>query len=255
MKTLNVCNIQRFSTGDGPGIRTTVFLKGCPMRCPWCHNPETQSPLKQTLHFKAADKTVSYGAEAAAEEIARDVCEDIEFYKESGGGVTVSGGEPMLQADGVAELARILRGRGVSTLIDTAGFVPWSSFETVLPEVNEYYYDVKSGSAEKYTMIGGVLEVISDNLKRLIRAGADVTVRIPFIPGFNSSEEDIKRICEVVTGAGADRAYLLPFHRLGASKYEALGIDYAYKDIKPPDAETVVAAAEIYRRFIGVDFE
>ena len=255
MITLNVCNIQRFSTGDGPGIRTTVFLKGCPMRCPWCHNPETQSPHRQTLYFKAAGKTVSYGDEMTADMIADDVCEDIEFYKESGGGVTVSGGEPMLQAGGVAELAHILRGRGVRTLVDTAGLVPWSSFEAVLPDVKEYYYDVKSGSAEKYAEIGGDLGVIADNLKRLIRSGADVTVRVPFIPGFNSSEDDIKRICEVIIGAGAGRAYLLPFHRLGASKYEALGIDYAYKDVKPPDAETVGTAGEIYRRYIGVDFE
>ena len=113
MTELNVSNIQHFSTGDGPGIRTTVFLKGCNLRCPWCHNPETVSAAPQTLTFAAAERTQTYGVRMRVEQVVAEVMEDADFYRASGGGVTVSGGEPLLQAGGVAALARALAKQGI----------------------------------------------------------------------------------------------------------------------------------------------
>ena len=255
MKELIVSDIQHFSTGDGPGIRSTVFLKGCNLHCPWCHNPETAITKTQTLVFRGG-VTKSYGAVMTAGEIARDVCGDMEFYRESGGGVTVSGGEPMLQAEGVAELAKILAQKGVDTLIDTAGCVPYANFETVRPFVSAYYYDVKTADEEKFAeLTGGDLETVTDNLRRLVLTGADVRARIPFIPGVNTDDEDCGRIAELIARCGCRRASLLPFHRLGAAKYEALGIEYKFKSMPPPDKALLEHAAEIYGKYVDIDIE
>ena len=144
MMTLNVSDIQHFSTGDGPGIRTTVFLKGCNLRCPWCHNPETISTEPQTLHFKQAGSTQTYGSRMPLHQLLLQLLEDEDFYRASGGGVTVSGGEPLLQAAGVAALGKELRERGISVVVDTAGCVPWERFAEVLDATDLFYFDYKS---------------------------------------------------------------------------------------------------------------
>lgn len=254
MTKINVSNIQRFSTGDGPGIRTTVFFKGCVLRCPWCHNPETLSPKPQTLSYPGG-VSVSYGRMMTPGEIADDVSEDIEFYRAGGGGVTLSGGEPLLQYEGAAELSSLLRGRGIDVLADTAGCVPWQAFQSVLPFIERYYFDIKTADPVKYTSIGGDLTLIAENLQKLLSSGADVRVRIPFIPGFNSSDDDCRDICRLLVRAGARRADLLPFHRLGSSKYTALGLKYAYKDVKPPSKDTMAHAAEIYNEYLETNIE
>ncbi|MBQ5973525.1 MAG: radical SAM protein [Oscillospiraceae bacterium] len=253
--TINVSHIQRFSTGDGPGIRTTVFFKGCPLRCPWCHNPETVSPEPQTLFYRQTGKTVVCGRTMTPEEISAEAEEDAEFYRAGGGGVTLSGGEPLLQYRGAAELAAILADRGIPTLIDTAGNVPWAAFEAVRGTVRQFYYDVKTADAARYARLGGDLDRIAENLRRLVAGGAEVRVRIPFIPGFNTSDEDCRRIGRLVADAGARRADLLPFHRLGGAKYEALGLTYTYRDVRPPDRAELLRAAEIYKTFLEVGIE
>lgn len=256
MALLNVSCIQRFSTGDGPGIRTTVFLKGCYLHCPWCHNPENISPAPVTLFFEKAGKKESYGRMMEPRDVANDVLEDIEFYKNGGGGVTVSGGEPMLQPEGVSELAAILKNAGVPTLADTAGCVPWRSFETVLPYVNDFYFDVKAGTPAKYSsFVGGDLALIENNLRKLVLLGTNVTARIPLIPGFNDSDEELKRIGELIASAGVAHADILPFHRLGVAKYEAMGIGYTYKDTPPLPPERVLRAAEIMGKYAETGIE
>ena len=254
MKTLNVSCIQRFSTGDGPGIRTTVFLKGCNLHCPWCHNPENISDKPQTLVYRTG-KTVTYGKITAVGDVLSDVLEDKEFYI-NGGGVTVSGGEPMLQADGVSELFKALKENGVSTLIDTAGCVEKKSFELVSDHTDIFYYDFKTADEEKYkTVIGGDKNLIFDNLCYLIKTGKTVHVRIPLIPGFNMSEKDSLDICAELLKAGVEYADLLPFHRLGLSKYEASGLDYKYKNVKPPEKEAVEKIKSIYEKHFTVIVE
>ena len=247
MTVLNVSSIQRFSTGDGPGIRTTVFLKGCNLRCPWCHNPESISKKTETLIYPGTHRAVTYGKTMSLEELFDDVIEDIDFYRESGGGVTVSGGEPLLQPVGVAELARRLRSVGISTLVDTAGCVPWENFLCVADHVDTFYYDVKTADGALYeNVVRGDKALVFGNLGRLVEAGKDVVVRIPLIPGFNMSGTDHERIYVELKKTGARRVDLLPFHRLGSSKYEAMGLTYGYKDTPPPEEAKIEKIKKIY---------
>ena len=256
MMKLNVSGIQRFSTGDGPGIRTTVFLKGCNLRCPWCHNPECVSPETQTLCYKNTDKKTVSGKTMTVDEIINDVMEDVDFYRESGGGVTLSGGEPLLQSKGAKELSKGLKERGVTTLIDTAGCVPWENFGDVIEYADEYYFDIKTADEKLYKdVIKGDKALIFGNLKRLIELNKNVVVRIPLIPGFNMSETDCEDICEELNSINVKRVDLLPFHRLGSSKYEALGLTYAYKDVLPPDKAAVGRIKEIYGKYFITNIE
>ena len=256
MSCLNVANIQHFSVGDGPGIRTTVFLKGCCLHCPWCHNPETISPQPQVLFFEKAGRRVAYGEWMAVETVLERVLPDAEFYAASGGGVTVSGGEPLLQAPAVAELCRRLQQQGIHTLLDTAGCVPWEAFAAVLPYTDCFFYDWKTSDPRLCAeQIGGELDRIAANLQRLLQTGKDVHVRLPLIPGFNDSPEDCERTADILQGFGVKRVDILPFHRLGSSKYEAMGRPYAYRDTAPPTEQAVEAAAAVYRRRFCVGVE
>ena len=252
MTDLFVSSIQRFSTGDGPGIRTTVFLKGCNLRCPWCHNPESISEKPETLRFPGIPRAVTYGRMMSADELFADVVEDADFYRESGGGVTFSGGEPLLQSAGVGELAGMLREAGIGTLVDTAGCVPWEGFLSVVDCVDTFYYDVKTADGALYeNVVRGNMDLVFGNLCRLVGAGKDVVVRIPLIPGFNMSGADHERICAELKKTGARRVDLLPFHRLGSSKYEAMGLTYGYKDTPPPGEDEIEKIKNIYDgRFI-----
>ena len=256
MSNLNVSCIQRFSTGDGPGIRTTVFLKGCNLKCPWCHNPENISPAPQMLEYKYANKIVSYGKVMTVEQIVSDIMEDIEFYRAGNGGVTISGGEPMLQYKGVAELSKTLNDNGISVIIDTAGSVPWDNFAALLDYTDIFFYDYKTAGEDDYKDVcGGDKTLVLSNLKKLISSNKKVHVRIPLIPGFNMSEIDCENICEDLIYAGAEVVDLLPFHRLGSAKYEALNLDYAYKNTQPSNIETITYIKRIYSKYFIVNVE
>lgn len=256
MSNLNVSCIQRFSTGDGPGIRTTVFLKGCNLKCPWCHNPENISPAPQMLEYKYANKIVSYGKILSVSQVVSDIMEDIEFYRAGEGGVTVSGGEPMLQYEAVGELTAELHKNGVSVIIDTAGSVPQEYFSSVIDNTDIFFYDYKTTSDDDYKNICGAdRALILSNLKMLILCGKNVHVRIPLIPGFNMGETDCESICDDLLSVGAKIVDLLPFHRLGSAKYEALQLDYAYKNTIPPNEETLIYIKKIYGKYFNVNIE
>ncbi len=225
---LNISSIQHFSIGDGDGIRTTVFLKGCNLRCPWCHNPETIPEEPVTLQYN--DKSVVNGRLISTEVVANEVLEDKIFYRNTGG-VTVSGGEPMLQADAVRELLLILKNAGVEAIIDTAGAVPYEQFLKLSKLVHTYYFDIKACDIKGYRALGGDFELVIQNLTRLIKDGNRVRVRIPLIPGFNDSAEYSMRMCEVLRSSGVTDVDILPFHRLGSGKYKALGIYYPYEKL------------------------
>ena len=246
MIQLNISDIQHFSVGDGPGIRTTVFLKGCNLRCPWCHNPETLSRETVTLTYPRANKSVTYGRLMTVDGIVTEVMEDADFYRESGGGVTVSGGEPLLQAEAVAELAKALQAQGVSVLLDTAGCVPWSRFEVVLPFVDIVFFDWKTGDPTiMKERIRGDLPLIKGNLARLLQTAKETHIRIPLIPAINTSEEALTAIATDLRETGAKTVALLPFHRLAVGKYEAMGLQYPYRDTPPLPADTLRRAVEI----------
>ena len=256
MVQLNISDIQHFSTGDGPGIRTTVFLKGCNLRCPWCHNPETISSDPVTLTYQNARKTVTYGRSMTPEEVLAEVMEDADFYPASGGGVTISGGEPLLQYEAVAVLAKSLQDKGIPVILDTAGCVARSRFEAVLPFVDTVFFDWKtSDPAFMQERIGGSLPLIKENLTRLIASGADVHVRIPLIPGVNTSEEAVAAIITDLREAGVQTVALLPFHRLAVGKYEAMGLEYPYRSTPPLPVEKAKSIAKMLEPHFSVYIE
>ncbi len=228
-----ITNIQHFSVGDGDGIRTTVFFAGCNLRCPWCHNPET---------------VYGVGKKTDIDSIVNDCMQDFDFYKESGGGVTISGGECLLQKDAVVKLGKKLKENGVSVFIDTAGCVPYENIQAADPYVDRYLFDFKTWSAKKFENIcGGSLDTVLSNLKKVLHKA---TVRIPLIPHFNL--EDSEKMSERLKSLGVTEVDILPFHRLGTSKYTALGLDYKYKDVEPITDSKLNEVINIYSKYFKV---
>lgn len=255
MERLNISNIQHFSVGDGPGIRTTVFLKGCNLCCPWCHNPENLKSEPAVLRYKETGRTEILGRLVSAEEILSELLEDKEFYDASQGGVTFSGGEAMLQADRLVPLAKLLKQHSVSVLIDTAGCVDYSSFETLNPLVDGYLFDFKTADERQYREIGGNLARVIENIGRLQGDSVSFWIRIPLIPQFNTSRQSVLAICESLCKVGIEQVELLPFHRLGSGKYEAMGLIYAYKEQPPLTKEELGEIETIYKQYFTVKTE
>jgi len=223
MERAIVTDIQRFSLDDGPGIRTTVFFKGCNLRCTWCHNPETIRPEPEFMTYPDGTRRLC-GKSMTVDEVLDTVYRDAAFYRKSGGGVTLSGGEPLLQPDFCAALAGRCREAGVHLIVDTAGDVPFASFEQLLGVTDCFYFDVKTHETG-YGAIGGDGKRVYDNLKRLTGL-CRVVARIPVIPGFNDTVAE--ELSESAKALGAGEVQFLPFHGLGSGKYKALGLDYAY---------------------------
>jgi pyruvate formate lyase activating enzyme len=252
---LNLSNIQHFSVGDGEGIRTTVFLKGCNLRCPWCHNPENLTAKPVVLRYKATGKTETLGRLASSEEVIAELLEDRDFYEASGGGVTFSGGEALLQAEALAEVCAALKEAGISVLVDTAGCVPYDAFRRLNPLISGYLFDFKTADGDKYRSIGGDLSLVKENLSRLKADGISVRIRIPLIPGFNTDGDSLTAICEQLRGLGFGEVDLIPFHRLGSGKYEAMGLDYAYGNQPPLSGEETERIRAIFETYFTVKTE
>ena len=271
-----VFNIQRFSIQDGPGIRTTVFLKGCPLRCLWCSNPESirLSPEiitrdircigsgkcaeicpKHAIVFventriidwetcnycmKCAQVCPSKAIEAVGEhmtiaEVVDTVARDSNYYRRTYGGMTLSGGEPLLQWQFALGLLREAKRKGFHTALDTAGYAEWEILDEVLNHTDLVLYDVKHMDSQKHQEATGVPnERILDNLqKTLAKSKAKVWIRRPVIPGFNDSEEDLTKLCKFVLtlDRSVEKVSLLPYHKYGELKYVAKGIVYPYQD-------------------------
>lgn len=251
---------------DGPGIRTTVFLKGCPLACAWCHNPESQSASPDLLHFDALcircgacaaicptgcidvgaqgwriDRTrctlcgacveacptralVLEGRTISDDELLERLLVDREFYRESGGGVTFSGGEPLLQAADLSLVLPRLKAEGIHVAVETAGCVEFKAFERILSDVDLLLFDVKAmdPSAHRNATGEGNPRIL-ENLERLAGKGKDIVVRVPVIPGFNDTARILGAIADHVAGLGLPRLDLLPFHPLASGKYAAMG--------------------------------
>lgn len=270
--TGTIFDIQRFSIYDGPGIRTNVFFKGCNLRCQWCHNPESQSVKPQLMFYSekcvgcgkcaelcgntftenctACGRCVSVcahgarkvsGRTADADEIVAAVLKDKEYYKTSGGGVTLSGGEPLLQADFAAEILRKCKENGIHTAIETAAHVPWTAFEKTLPFLDLVLCDIKAaddGIHRQYTGVSNAL--ILQNVKKLMESGTAVRFRTPVIPGINDKEPE--KIAKLIRGADYE---LLAYHTTGVGKYAALNKEYDLDGVEPPAAEEVQKTAEL----------
>lgn len=245
-------DIEHSSFVDGPGIRTTVFFKGCNLKCAWCHNPESQSRKTEMLFYKdkctgcgkckqicqnesctlcgrctiycPADARRICGKEYTVEEVIEDVKSDIAFYDNSGGGATFSGGECMLQIDFLCELLKRCKEEKIYTAVDTAGCVKWESFEKILPFTDMFLYDFKCFDSETHKKYVGVDNaLILDNLKKLLKTGVKIWIRIPVITGVNDSVEEMVKIKEFFSLYGApEKIELLPYHAMGENKYRAL---------------------------------
>lgn len=268
-------NIQKFSIHDGPGIRTTVFFKGCPLRCEWCSNPESQIKNVQILHDQSKcsyclscvaacpngaithednkiiinedkcvgcltcvnscpNRALSYEGDYQTIEEIVDICmQDIDFYEESGGGVTISGGEGMSQPEFLKKLISELKKNSVHVAIETTGYVKKETFEELARELDLLLFDVKHYDREKhYNGTKVYNDLIVENLKWAIDNGIEVLPRIPVIPDFNNSLEDAEGLAELLVEVGAKKVQLLPFHQFGEKKYELLNRNYKYKNKK-----------------------
>ena len=220
---LNVFNIQHFCNGDGPGIRTTVFFGGCPLQCPWCHNPECFANAL-TRPF---------------EDVVAELLHDDEFYEQSAGGITISGGEPLARQEDCLQLLEELKAHRIHTAVDTSLAVKHVDFDRLLALCDLFLVDIKTADPDAFRQVcGGELSTVLRNLNALHERKASIVLRIPLIPGFNMDDQTIDKLIALI------RQYpypitLLPFHRMGSGKYRELGLEYAYADTLPPSKEEV----------------
>lgn len=247
MKTKGrIFNIQRFSLHDGPGVRTIVFLKGCPLRCRWCCNPESQSYEYETITTGGVTKNV--GEERTVEEIIREVERDrVYYYRSGGGGMTLSGGECLAQPEFSEALLRCAKERGISTAIETTGFAKAETIRRLLPYVDTVLMDIKHTDGKKHKEFTSQdNSLILENAKMIAREANFFIVRTPVIPTFNDTEEEIKAIAEFAKGLGTVKEmHLLPYHRIGSDKYAGLGRKYEMEHIRPPESAKMQALLEI----------
>ena len=277
--TAFVFSIMRFAIHDGPGIRTVVFFKGCPLSCWWCHNPESQSFLPDRLYFtercrhclecaaicpeqaisevdgvvKTSDACTLCGtcttvcmAEArqiagqryTLNELIAEVEKDVVFFDESGGGVTLSGGEPLSQPVFVTSFLAACRERGISTTLETCGFAQPAVFQPAARQADLVLFDLKFIDPEKHRKYTGASnDLILRNLEQLVADRCPLTVRIPVIPGINDSPEEIGGFVEYLSRVRPPAIELLPYHRIGADKYRRLGWPYRLPDTPQPAAD------------------
>lgn len=270
-----IFDIEHFSLVDGPGIRTTVFFKGCNLHCAWCHNPESQSANPQRMFYKdkcidcgkcktvcpapnnctLCGKCAEYcptearkicGKEYTVDEIYEEIAKDISFYDHSAGGVTFSGGECMLQIDFLYDILKKCKSNGIHTAVDTAGHIPFDRFKKIASFTDLFLYDIKIFDSEKhksYTGIGN--ELIFENLKKLFAMKAKLWIRIPVIAGINDTEEEIRNIKTFIFDCGIpEKTELLPYHSMGENKYFSIG--KKPPDFKSPEPEEVKRLQEIF---------
>ena len=232
-----IFNIQRFSIHDGPGIRSIVFFKGCFMRCAWCCNPESQNREIETLIEGGREKTV--GRDVTVDEIMPELLSDMPYYRRSGGGITLSGGEVLCQADFARELLRECKENGLHTAVESAASSSFSEIEKILPYLDLYLMDIKHIDSQKHKEYTGVSnERILENARKIAESGVELIIRTPVIPGFNDTAEEIRAISHFArTLPGVKEHHLLPYHRLGQDKYAGLGRKYSLSDIEPPSRE------------------
>ncbi len=221
-----VFSIEEFAVHDGPGIRTTVFLKGCPLRCTWCHNPEGQSFEKEEM-VKKGERSIC-GETWTAEALAAKLLRNEEIFRMTGGGVTFTGGEPLSQAPFLLEVLRLVECR-IHTAVETSGYAPPEVFREVLGRTDLVMMDIKLADSERHRRwTGASNSLISGNLGILIASGKPFIARIPMIPGVNDDKENLEATAELLEGAsGLQSVELLPYHRTAGAKYPMLSREYA----------------------------
>lgn len=249
-----IFDIQRFSIHDGPGIRTIVFLKGCPLRCRWCCNPESQSREIETMIVHGKPKTM--GKDVTVKEIIEIVERDRPYYARSGGGLTLSGGESLLQPDFATALLRAAKERGINTAMESTGFAKFETIERYLPYLDTYLMDLKHTNSAKHKEFTGVPnDLILKNAMKIAESGmTNLVIRVPVIPGFNDRVDEIESIARFASGLkGVKKMHILPYHRLGQDKYEGLGREYLMEGVIPPTNEHMKMLQEAAIKVSGID--
>jgi pyruvate formate lyase activating enzyme len=285
----NVLSIKHYEIHDGDGVRSTVFLKGCPVRCKWCHNPEgllknsqlgyyshkcincgecvlvcprKAHKIENGLHTFDRDLCMScgkcsvvcgsgalkmFGIMRSAENVAEELLRDQFIYEATGGGVTVSGGEPTLQADFCVELFKILKEKNVNIALDTSLYSSWENIEKLLPYVDTYLVDLKFFDAKQHQLLTGVdNQIILENLKKLDKEGKSIEIRIPYVPTLNDDTVE-KYVPFLKTLNNLKAVKILPYHNYATEKYEALSMDYSLKDILVPTENELNKQRQILR--------
>ena len=294
MKKGTIFNIQKMSIHDGPGIRTTVFFKGCPLRCLWCSNPESQHAGREIACFPARCVSCGYcaqvcpqgiiddkapfqildrskcdlceicvkecctnakkriGEEYDVETLLHEILKDKSFYNSSGGGVTLSGGEPLMQHEFVIELLKACQENGVHTAIETTGYAATDIFEEVAKHLDLIFMDIKHMDADEHKKLTGVSnEAILGNLAAIAKFHDNIIVRIPVIPGLNDSDENIRQTAAFVAECGVKRLELLPYHNLGEVKYGQLGMEYGLSELVSPSDEEMLRLLDVAKAAVG----
>ncbi|MGX5102911.1 [formate-C-acetyltransferase]-activating enzyme [Enterobacter cloacae] len=260
-----IFNIQRYSLNDGAGIRTVVFFKGCPHRCPWCANPESISPKMETvrreskcLHctpcLRDVDECPSgafehIGRDVTLDELEREVMKDDVFFRSSGGGVTLSGGEVLMQATFATQLLARLRRYGIRTAIETAGDAPLSRLLPLARQCDEVLFDLKIMDPEQARSVTAVnLPRVLENVRQLVAEGINIIPRVPLIPGYTLTETNMARVLAFLLPTGIRQLHLLPFHTYGEPKYRLLGQQWSMREVIPPTTDDVAVLRRMAER-------
>lgn len=232
-----IFDIQKFSVHDGPGIRTIIFLKGCALRCKWCCNPESQKFEIQTMIQNGKEKVV--GRDVTVADVLKIVKQDMPYYRRSGGGMTLSGGEMLCQSDFAYALLRSAKEAAINTAVETTGFASWEKIEKMLPYIDTVLMDIKhTDSAKHKEFTTQPNERILENAVKIAENANKLIIRVPVIPTFNDTEAEIAGIAKFASGLkGVDEINLLPYHRFGKDKYDGLGREYLMGDIPSPTDE------------------
>jgi pyruvate formate lyase activating enzyme len=243
--TGRIFDVKRFSAHDGPGIRSTVFLTGCPLRCAWCHNPESFTNGEETgTHFRVRDVTVPG--------LVRELERDVPYYDISGGGVTLSGGEPLLQSAFVIELLRACRKRELHTALDTCGHVEPAVLSEAASLSDLILYDLKAMDTNVHReWTGAGNRRILDNLQLLNGLPVEVWIRLPLIPGVNDDARNLEAMIALLSNTRFRRVSILPYHRIAAAKYQRLGLPNRMDGVDPPSPDRI---EEIRARFTAAGF-
>lgn len=236
-QTGRIFDIQKYSIHDGPGIRTIVFLKGCALRCRWCCNPESQEFSIQQMTIGGKSKTT--GRDVTVAEVMEEVEQDRPYYRRSGGGLTLSGGESLCQPEFAACLLRAAKESGINTAIESTGFAKWERIERILPYLDLYLLDIKHMSSAKHKeFTTQPNELILENAKKIAEQANQLIIRVPVVPTFNDTVTEISAIAKfAATLPNVRELHLLPYHRMGRDKYTGLNRNYLLDDIVPPSEE------------------
>ncbi len=288
-----VFDIKRFAVHDGPGIRTTVFLKGCLLSCSWCHNPEgiSKKPVllfseslcigcqhclkacehnvhifKDNRHLLQRENCIACGKcaqvcptqaleisgrEMTVEEVISEVERDKDFYITSGGGMTLSGGEPLLQFDFAFNLLKVAKEKGLHTVVDTCGYISWKNLERILKITDLFLYDIKHMDTKKHQFLTGVSnEQILENVRKLAKEKVNLIIRFPYIPTYNDDKDNLNQMASFLKSLSKiPKVEILPYHTLGRSKRERLGVEDTLKRVPIPAAEEVENVMKIFHRY------